>query len=253
MPCCARSATKHDNLSTFADFYLFLEIPGIVRRINSLNPVRIFCSSETNLWLPSLHKLTCRARLLCGAGDQSINVVFLQVIAGKAKKDDLRDVLAMVRNTNNPQVRSQDTQHHVACLMVAAREQRMNKRAQEKGSGGPVQHGGGEVSSLLQDGQADSTLLAMCFPNGRLRRTNYTKTERETPVSEVICLSTSVSIRASVNEEGRWSRGHASRRVMLVFMRRQSRSERMTHMYFVGLPAFHRPPITIWFVFPRVG
>ncbi|CAM9179323.1 unnamed protein product [Ectocarpus sp. 6 AP-2014] len=30
--------------------------------------------------------------------------VFQQVIAGKAKKDDLRDVLAMVRNTNNPQV-----------------------------------------------------------------------------------------------------------------------------------------------------
>lgn len=28
----------------------------------------------------------------------------LQVIAGKAKKDDLRDVLTMVRNTTNPQV-----------------------------------------------------------------------------------------------------------------------------------------------------
>lgn len=28
----------------------------------------------------------------------------LQVIAGKAKKDDLRDVLTMVRTTNNPQV-----------------------------------------------------------------------------------------------------------------------------------------------------
>lgn len=27
-----------------------------------------------------------------------------QVIAGKAKKDDLRDVLTMVRNTTNPQV-----------------------------------------------------------------------------------------------------------------------------------------------------
>jgi intraflagellar transport protein 56 len=30
--------------------------------------------------------------------------VFQQVIAGKANKDDLRDVLGMVRNTSNPQV-----------------------------------------------------------------------------------------------------------------------------------------------------
>jgi intraflagellar transport protein 56 len=30
--------------------------------------------------------------------------VFQQVIAGKANKDDLRDVLSMVRNTSNPQV-----------------------------------------------------------------------------------------------------------------------------------------------------
>ena len=30
--------------------------------------------------------------------------VFQQVVAGKAQKEDLRDVLAMVRNTSNPQV-----------------------------------------------------------------------------------------------------------------------------------------------------
>ena len=30
--------------------------------------------------------------------------VFQQVVAGKAAKEDLRDVLAMVRNTSNPQV-----------------------------------------------------------------------------------------------------------------------------------------------------
>ena len=30
--------------------------------------------------------------------------VFQQVVAGKQNRDDLRDVLAMVRNTSNPQV-----------------------------------------------------------------------------------------------------------------------------------------------------
>lgn len=40
-------------------------------------------------------------RVVVGSG----MIYALQVIAGKAKKDDLRDVLTMVRNTNNPQVR----------------------------------------------------------------------------------------------------------------------------------------------------
>ncbi|CAN0581886.1 unnamed protein product [Ectocarpus sp. 12 AP-2014] len=47
--------------------------------------------------------------------------VFQQVIAGKAKKDDLRDVLAMVRNTNNPQV-----EYMVRCMKKWGQENDVN-------------------------------------------------------------------------------------------------------------------------------
>lgn len=55
------------------------------------------CTSYSNI--PTVcHGWVCRDRVF------GVIRAFLQVIAGKAKKDDLRDVLTMVRTTDNPQV-----------------------------------------------------------------------------------------------------------------------------------------------------